>query len=94
MKKTYFLLLILIAPFLFGNFGLVEYAVLHPKTIQTDSINKAKQKQVVLYANAETKAETKPEEKNNRESTMNWTQYVTMGIKAILGFLLHILARF
>jgi hypothetical protein len=94
MKKIYFLLFVLIAPFLFSNFGLVEYAVLHPKSIQTDSL-KAKQKHVVLYANAEPRIETKPDEKGNRETTSTrWTQYIAMGFKAILGFLLHILARF
>ncbi len=93
MKKIYFLLLVLIAPFLFGNFGLVEYAVLHPKTIQTDS-SKVKQKRIVLYANSETKVESKPDEKESRENAMQWTQYIAMGCKAIVGFLLNILPRF
>ncbi len=93
MKKIYFLLFVLIAPFIFGNFGLVEYAVLHPKTIQTDS-SKVKQKRIVLYASAETKVQSKPDEKESRENSMQWTKYIAMGCKAIVGFLLHILARF
>lgn len=93
MKKTYFLLFVLIAPFLFSNFGLVEYSVLHPKTIQADSA-KTKQRQVVRYASAEPKIESKPEEKGNRENETRWTQYIALGFKAIVGFLLHILARF
>ena len=94
MKKIYFIIFVLIAPFLFGNFGLVEYAVLHPKTVQTDSV-KSKQKHVVLYSTTETKVENKPEDKGNQETTSpKWSQYIGMGFKAILGFLLHILARF
>jgi len=93
MKKIFFLLFVLAAPLLFGNFGLVEYSVLHPKTIQTDS-SKVKQKRIVLYANSQAKVESKPEEKESLKNTMQWTQYIAMGCKAILGFLLHILARF
>ncbi len=93
MKKIYFLLFVWIAPILFSNFGLVEYAVLHPKTIQSDTA-KTKTKQVVLYSNTESKVESKPTEKDNQENTSRWTKYISMGFKAIAGFLLHILARF
>ncbi len=95
MKKIYFILLILVAPMLFGNFGLIEYAVLHPKTTPLDSVNR-KQKQVTLYATAEPKIESNPEEeKENQENTqLSWAEYIRLVTKTILGFLLKLLAKF
>lgn len=93
MKKYCFILFIYCAPLLFSNFGMVEYAVLHPKTkaIQTDSLAQ-KQKQVNLYAKQLNTNEIKQEEE--KSSTIQWGDYLVMGVKAIVGFLLKLLAHF
>lgn len=95
MKKR-FTTFILLSALLFSNFGLVEYAVLHPKTktLQLDTIN-IKQKQVNLYVQEATSNEGKvDEEKSNDTTNSNWGSYIIMGIKSIAGFLLNILAKF
>ena len=96
MKKFYFLLLMYCAPLLFSNFGLVEYSVLHPKakTVQSDSLQRT-QRQVNLYSRpAEPTNEVNQEEENNSESiAANWGQYIVIGFKAILGFVINILAH-
>ncbi|MHA8077184.1 hypothetical protein [Aquirufa sp. TARAVU-A1A] len=93
MKKIRLILFMLAAPLLFGNFGMVEYAVLHPKTktIQTDSLAR-KQKQVNLYAQESATTQVKSEEEKSTNSP--WGAYLIMGMKAIGGFLLKILAHF
>ena len=93
MKKICFILFLYCAPLLFSNFGMVEYAVLHPKTktMQTDSLAR-KQKQVNLYATQLNTNEVKREEE--KSSTIHWGDYLVMGVKAIFGFLLKILAHF
>lgn len=93
MKKFGIILFVYCAPLLFGNFGMVEYAVLHPKTktIQTDSLAK-KPKQVNLYAKQLNTNEVKQEEE--KTSTIHWGDYLVMGLKAIVGFLLKLLAHF
>ncbi|MEY2895510.1 MAG: hypothetical protein RIS42_1229 [Bacteroidota bacterium] len=93
MKKYGFLLLLITSPLLFGNFGMVEYAVLHPKTktVQADSLNR-KQRQVNLYAPVPQTPEVNSEEE--KSSTMHWGDYLVMGMKAIGGLLLKILAKF
>jgi hypothetical protein len=72
---------------------MVEYAVLHPKTktIQTDSLAQ-KQKQVNLYAKQLNTNEVKQEEE--KSSKIQWGDYLVMGVKAIVGFLLKLLAHF
>jgi hypothetical protein len=93
MKKIRLILFMLAAPLLFGNFGMVEYAVLHPKTktIQTDSLAR-KQKQVNLYAPEPETTEVKSEDE--KSTNLPWGAYLVMGMKAIGGFLLKILAHF
>lgn len=81
---------------LFSNFGLVEYSVMHPKTkyIQSDSLQRT-QKTANLYQSTEVTSESKQEEENNSESnTASWGQYLVLGMKAIVGFFVNILARF
>ena len=95
MKKNRLILFMLAAPLLFGNFGMVEYAVLHPKTktIQTDSLT---QKQVNLYAqtSSNTDEEKTNEDNTNESSDSFWKSTIIMGMKAIAGFLIKILAIF
>ncbi|MEK6547909.1 MAG: hypothetical protein AABZ56_06300 [Bacteroidota bacterium] len=94
MKQFIFIIFLISAPLLFSNFGLVEYAVLHPKTktIQTDSLT---QKQVNLYAQAIQTDDVKPDKDKSKESANNfWASYIMMGMKAIAGFLIKILANF
>lgn len=93
MRKYGLLLLLITSPLMFGNFGMVEYAVLHlkTKTIQTDSLAQ-KHKQVNLYALASTPDQVKPEEE--KSVRFQWSNYLVMGMKAIGGLLLKILAQF
>ncbi len=94
MKQFILLVFLVTTPLLFSNFGMVEYAVLHPKTktIQTDSLT---QKRVNLYAQATQTDEVKPDEDKTQESTNSfWASYIIMGIKAIAGFLINFLANF
>ncbi len=93
MRKYGLLLLLITSPLLFGNFGMVEYAVLHPKTktVQKDSLVQ-KTKQVNLYAQASTPDQIKPEEE--KSVPFQWSSYIVMGMKAIGGLLLKILAQF
>ncbi|MEN9730569.1 MAG: hypothetical protein RLZ91_1687 [Bacteroidota bacterium] len=93
MKKYGLLLLLITSPLLFGNFGMVEYAVLHPKTktVQADSLHR-KQRQVNLYAPVPQTPEVNSEEE--KSSTMHWGEYLVMGMKAIGALLLKILAKF
>ena len=72
---------------------MVEYAVLHPKTktVQADSLAQ-KHKQVNLYAQASTPDQVKPEEE--KSVPFQWSNYLVMGMKAIGGLLLKILAQF
>lgn len=93
MKKFRLILFLLTAPILFGNFGMVEYAALHPKTktIQTDSLVR-KHKAVNLYAQESASTEVKAEEE--KSTHLSWPAYLLMGMKAIGGFLLNLLAKF
>jgi activator of HSP90 ATPase len=72
---------------------MVEYAVLHPKTktMQADSLAR-KQQQVNMYAKQLNTAEAKQEEE--KSTTIHWGDYLVMGVKAIFGFLLKLLAKF
>jgi hypothetical protein len=96
MKKVSFILFIYCAPFLFSNFGLVEYSVLHPKskTVQADSVQR-QQKLANLYQASEAKNESAQDEERNSESNpASWSQYIVLGFKAIVGFFIQILAHF
>jgi hypothetical protein len=93
MKKTSFILFMYCAPLLFGNFGLVEYSVLHPKskTVQADSLQ-LKQKQTNLYRPTESSVEAKPKEES-KTYTITLSHYIITGLKGILGFIINILAH-
>jgi hypothetical protein len=94
--KARFTIFLLLSSLLFSNFGLVEYAVLHPKTkmIQADSSN-IKQKKVNMYAQASNSNEAKAEEeKSNDSGSLHWGSYIILGIKSFAGFLLKFLAKF
>jgi hypothetical protein len=93
MKKAYFILFMYCAPLLFSNFGLVEYSVLHPKTkaVQMDSLQ-LKQKQPNLYRPTESNGEAKQKE-DSKTYTITLSHYIITGLKGILGFFVHILAR-
>ncbi|MEY4954561.1 MAG: hypothetical protein RI981_646 [Bacteroidota bacterium] len=93
MRKYGLLLLLITSPLLFANFGMVEYAALHPKTktIQSDSLAR-KEKKVNLYIQASTKAEVNTED--DKANNFSWSSYLILGMKAIGGFLLNLLAKF
>jgi|GEM_PF-2347908 hypothetical protein len=92
MRKICFILLFITTPLLFSNFGMVEYTVLHPKTksVQTDSLAR-KQKPVNLYAQDLKSTDVKQEEE--KASNMHWGDYLVLGIKAIGGLILKLLAH-
>lgn len=94
--KARFTIFLLLSSLLFSNFGLVEYAVLHPKTkmIEADSSN-IKQKKVNMYAKAPNSNEVNSEEeKSNDSGNLHWGNYIILGIKSFAGFLLKFLAKF
>lgn len=93
MRKICFILLLITSPLLFSNFGMVEYAVLHPKikSVQIDSVAR-RQKQVNLYA--QTQANSAVNSEDEKSANLHWGDYFVMGMKAIGGFLLKLLAHF
>ena len=92
MRKICFILIFITTPLLFSNFGMVEYTVLHPKTksVHTDSLAR-KQKPINLYAQDLKSTEVKQEEE--KASKMHWGDYLVLGIKAIGGLILKLLAH-
>jgi 5'(3')-deoxyribonucleotidase len=83
MRKYGLLLLLITSPLLFANFGMVEYAA--------DSLAR-KEKKVNLYIQASTKAEVNTED--DKANNFSWSSYLILGMKAIGGFLLNLLAKF
>lgn len=82
--------------FLFlSSFGLIEYSVFRPKfsVTQQDSLQRA-HNQNIARSNKQISTENTPSEerKEQKGSSIEWSKYILMGLKAILGGLIKLIS--
>jgi hypothetical protein len=82
--------------FLFlSSFGLIEYSVLRPKfnISQQDSVQRV-QRQNSNLQNKSIQSENSPSEerKDQKGSSIEWSKYILMGMKAILGSIIKLIS--
>ncbi len=93
--KSKIIIFALVSFLFLSSFGLIEYSVFRPKfTIsQQDSVQRA-QKQSLALQSKNVNAEGSPSEarKEQKDSSIEWSKYILMGIKAILGGIIKIIS--
>ena len=82
--------------FLFlSSFGLIEYSVFRPKfsVSQQDSLQRVR-KQNITFTNKQISTENTPSEerKDQKDNSVEWSKYILMGFKAILGGLIKLIS--
>ncbi len=82
--------------FLFlSSFGLIEYSVFRPKfhVAQQDSLQRARSQNIPL-ANKQVGSEntSTEERKEQKDSSIEWSKYILMGLKAIFGGLIKLIS--
>ena len=89
MKKGIIALLTIM---FFCNFGRVEYSVLNPKakTIQSDSMAKSSSFSTTALVKTDT-GQSEQESTDVSEESIDWANYVVIGIKTFIGTLLKLL---
>jgi hypothetical protein len=82
--------------FLFlSSFGLIEYSVIRPKfsVTQQDSLQRARNQNITLSNKQISTSNTPSEErKEQKDSSIEWSKYILMGMKAILGSLIKLIS--
>jgi hypothetical protein len=89
MKKGIIALLTIM---FFCNFGRVEYSALNPKskTIKSDSMAKSSSFSTPAVVKADT-GQSEQESTDVSEESIDWANYVVIGIKTFFGTLLKLL---
>ncbi len=93
--KSKIIIFALVSFLFLSSFGLIEYSVFRPKfTIsQQDSVQRA-QKQSLALQSKNVNGEGSPSEasKEQKDSSIEWSKYILMGIKAILSGIIKIIS--
>lgn len=78
-----------------SSFGLIEYSVFRPKfsVTQQDSLQRA-HNQNIARSNKQISTENTPSEerKEQKDHSIEWSKYILMGMKAILGGLIKLIS--
>ena len=82
--------------FLFlSSFGLIEYSVFSPKfrVTQQDSLQHARDQNIAIANKQVSSENTSTEErKEQKDSSIEWSTYILMGMKAILGGIIKLIS--